>query len=236
MKKRTIALLLAVVMLFGATVGGTIAWLTAKTEEVTNTFTFGDITIDLYETKVDENGDPVTPEATTKENAYKLIPGQTSVKDPKVLVEAGSEKCYVFVKVTETNNTLNGEKIVDFTVDTAHWLSTGVTNMYVFSLDGSNPAVVDASTADYETEFPVLAAIEGTTDHIKVNPALTEEDIAAMAGKDAEGEQEAVPATYPVIRFDACAVQSEHMIYSDADASTEDAVSVAQSLLFPTNP
>lgn len=34
MKKKTIALLMAVVMLFGVTVGGTLAWLKAETTEV----------------------------------------------------------------------------------------------------------------------------------------------------------------------------------------------------------
>lgn len=235
MKKRTIALFMAAVMLFGVTVGSTIAWLTAKTSEVTNTFTFGNIVIDIYETKVDEEGDPVTPEETTKENEYDLVPGQTSVKDPKVNVEQGSEKCYVFVKVTEINNLLDGEKIVDFDVDGTHWLATGVENMYVYSTDGSTPAIVDATAGDVETES-VIAVIEGTTDNIKVNPALTEVQIAAMAGKEATEDEPAVEATYPELKFEACAVQSDNMIYSDTDDTTEDAVSIAAGLLFPTNP
>ena len=53
MKKKTIALLMVVVMLFGVTVGGTIAWLTASTSKVENTFTVGNINIQLDETNVD---------------------------------------------------------------------------------------------------------------------------------------------------------------------------------------
>ena len=34
-------------------------------------------------------------------NTYKLIPGHTYVKDPIVHVTAGSEECYVFVKVVD---------------------------------------------------------------------------------------------------------------------------------------
>ncbi len=87
MKKKTVALLLALVLTFGVAVGGTIAWLTDTTDEVKNTFTTSDVDIDLTET----------------EREYQMIPGYTIDKDPKVTVEAGSEQCYVFVKVTEAN-------------------------------------------------------------------------------------------------------------------------------------
>ena len=92
---------MAVVLLFGAVVGGTVAWLQAKSDEVVNTFTFGDITIKLDETNTDgkdAEGNNST-EARDTANAYDLIPGEVNTKDPKVTVVSGSEKCYVFVKV-----------------------------------------------------------------------------------------------------------------------------------------
>ncbi|MBQ8603508.1 MAG: hypothetical protein IJ410_01505 [Oscillospiraceae bacterium] len=57
MKKKSIALLMAVVMLFGVTVGATIAWLTSTTGTVTNTFTVGNIEITLDESLVDNYGE-----------------------------------------------------------------------------------------------------------------------------------------------------------------------------------
>ena len=39
MKKRTLALLVALVLVVGCIIGGTLAWLTAKTDAVVNTFT-----------------------------------------------------------------------------------------------------------------------------------------------------------------------------------------------------
>ena len=81
----TISLLLVVA---AASVGGTLAWLTATTAPVTNTFTYGDINIELTE--------------TTGGN-YKIIPGVNIAKDPKVTVKAGSEACYLFVKVDEAH-------------------------------------------------------------------------------------------------------------------------------------
>lgn len=94
MKKRTLALLMAVVMLLGVTVGGTIAWLTATATEVKNTFTVGDVAIKLYET--DNNG------TETQTNEYQLVPGNEYKKDPKVEVLSDTNvDCYLFVKFTE---------------------------------------------------------------------------------------------------------------------------------------
>lgn len=78
--------LLALVLVAGCAVGGTIAWLTATTEPVVNTFTYGKIKIELTETTGAE---------------YKIIPGVNISKDPKVTVKADSEACWLFVKVAE---------------------------------------------------------------------------------------------------------------------------------------
>lgn len=89
MKKKSLALVLALAMIVVCVVGGTLAWLTATTGSVTNTFTYGDINITLAE---------------TTGTSYKMIPGYTIAKDPKVTVLADSEKCYLFVKVAESDN------------------------------------------------------------------------------------------------------------------------------------
>lgn len=83
---KLVVAMLAVTLLIGCAIGGTVAWLTAKTEAVVNTFTYGDINIKLTET-------------TGKD--YKIIPGVDITKDPKVTVNANSEACWLFVKVEE---------------------------------------------------------------------------------------------------------------------------------------
>ena len=83
---RAFVTLLALVLVFGCAVGGTFAWLTAKTDAVVNTFTYGDINIGLAE---------------TTGNDYKIVPGVDIEKNPKVTVTAGSEACWLFVKVEE---------------------------------------------------------------------------------------------------------------------------------------
>ena len=97
MKKRTLALILALVLVFGAAVGGTIAYLTDTTGPVTNTFTVGEVDITLTETfNTDTNNDQ-------KNDAWQaqLIPGTTYTKDPIVTVTADSEDCWLFVKFEE---------------------------------------------------------------------------------------------------------------------------------------
>ena len=89
MKKKSLALLLAIALVVVGAVAGTVAWLTAQTTAVKNTFTTSDITIELTE--------------TTGES-YKMIPGCTIAKDPKVTVKIGSEACYLFVKLEKSDN------------------------------------------------------------------------------------------------------------------------------------
>ena len=98
MKKRTLALILALVLVFGAAVGGTIAYLTSN-DSVTNTFTVGKVEITLDEAQVNEYGVAVTPAARVEKNTYKLIPGHTYTKDPTIHVAAGSEDCWLFAKI-----------------------------------------------------------------------------------------------------------------------------------------
>jgi len=84
---KPLAVLLALTLLVGCAIGGTIAWLTDNTGPVENTFTVGNIDIDLTE---------------TTGNTYKMVPGHTIQKDPYVTVQKGSEDCYVFIEVKKS--------------------------------------------------------------------------------------------------------------------------------------
>lgn len=85
---RTFIAMLALVLVIGCAVGGTVAWLTAQTDSVVNTFTYGDINIELNETKPENN-------------QAKIIPGVDIEKNPTVTVKKDSEACWLFVKVEE---------------------------------------------------------------------------------------------------------------------------------------
>ena len=97
--KKVLALVLCAALLVAGSVAATLAYLTSKTEVVTNTFTVGSLSITLDEAKVTEYGVAVPGENRVMANAYKLIPGHNYLKDPTVHVAKGSEECYVFVKV-----------------------------------------------------------------------------------------------------------------------------------------
>ena len=51
MKKKIVSLVLVFALALALGIGGTVAWLTAQTQSVVNTFTIGDINIELDETK-----------------------------------------------------------------------------------------------------------------------------------------------------------------------------------------
>jgi len=88
MKKKTFAMALTGLFILGCLGAATLAWLIDKTGPVENTFTTGNIEITLAESTTD----------------YKMVPGHTISKDPEVSVEAGSEACFVFVKVDKSDN------------------------------------------------------------------------------------------------------------------------------------
>lgn len=188
MKKKTVALLLALVLVFGVVAGGTLAWLTASTKEVKNTFTYGDINIDLYEHEYDADTNTLTKnevrDAETNDN-YIIIPGVNLPKDPKVTVTVGSEKCWLFVKVVETGTFVEGKVTYTLNFDNTwkHGDDTDIpANVYYKE--------VDASAADFSLELLV-------GNQIVVRDTLTKDDLAKIAKDE----------NVPTLSFQAYAVQ-----------------------------
>ena len=112
MKKKGLAMVLALVLLAVCAVSGTLAWLTAKSDTVVNTFTTSDIKVELKETTGTE---------------YKMIPGYTIGKDPKATVLAGSEECYLFVKLDKSTNF---DDYLEYTIADGWTQLTGVDGVY----------------------------------------------------------------------------------------------------------
>ena len=99
MRKKLITAIVALSLVLCCLVGGTLAWIVDDTEPVINTFTYGDINIKLEETDSEQDTDN-----NDNTNSYKMIPGSTITKDPKVTVMAGSEACWLFVKIEKSLN------------------------------------------------------------------------------------------------------------------------------------
>ena len=148
---RLFVLMLALVLVIGCAVGGTVAWLVAKTDPVVNTFTYGDINIELTETTGED---------------YKIIPGVDIGKDPKVTVKKDSEACWLFVKVEEEGTFVANK--VTYSVDDSWTKGDGTKipeNVYY--------RAVDAVTAD--TSFGILAG-----DIVTVSENLTKTEVNSI--------------------------------------------------------
>lgn len=173
MKKKLLASVVAIALVACCVIGGTLAWLTDTTDPVINTFTVGNVDLTLTETTSD----------------YKMVPGSTIAKDPTVTVTAGSEDCYVFVKVDESANL---DSFIDYSVDTTKWTALdGVPGVYY----------TEVSSAEAGNAIAVL-----TSNQVTVKTSVTKDMMDAIT----EG-------TEPTLTFTAYAVQSENM--ADATAA-----------------
>lgn len=152
---KALVMILSLMLVVGLSVGGTLAWLTATTTPVVNTFTVGDINITLTE---------------TTGNSYKIIPGVDLAKDPKVTVKKDSEECWLFVKVAEANwptvtETDGTTRKVDYAIAAGWTLVPKTTDVYYRE--------VAASTADQA--FGVLA-----NNQVTVSETLTKAEANAI--------------------------------------------------------
>ena len=166
MKKKGLALVLALTLLVVGIVAGTLAWLTAKSDTVVNTFTASDIEVKLEETK----GTTVTGG-----KAFKMIPGYELEKDPKAWVVAGSEDCYLFVKLDWANNTYtSGEttkSYLNWKIADGWTLVPDETNVYYRTVTSDQMSGDEGKTNAY----PILA-----DNKVTVSGDITKEQMNAF--------------------------------------------------------
>ena len=108
--RRILLTVCSAALLVCVTVGATVAYLTSS-DTVTNTFTVGNVQIKLDEAKAKADGSLVENANRVQANSYKLLPGHTYTKDPTVHVTAGSEDCWLFVKVENGISAFEAEKV-----------------------------------------------------------------------------------------------------------------------------
>ena len=116
MKKKilmALALIGCAVVLVAGTIAGTVAYLTAKTETVTNTFTVGKVGITL---------------TGTSTNNTKLIPGEKYDNPHTITVDNGSEECYLFVKIVDNIAGIQGADTIVTQLDANGWTQIDVEN------------------------------------------------------------------------------------------------------------
>lgn len=232
--RKTLAIALSMVLVLGAAVGGTIAWLISSTEAVTNVFTPSNIKVTL------------TEETNKDDNEYKMIPGWVNDKDPKAKVESGSEDCYLFIKITGNNATITENK--DKTTDKVTSYNLGDYVVYNIAdgwtklakdKDGNPLNNVFYRVIDEDSERNVAYSILGagsytdpmgtevTTDDVPITwdndqvatkPSVTETMMEALK-KNTDGTD-----NYPTLSFTAYASQLYKTNKPDkADGQTDDA-------------
>lgn len=204
---KTVTILTILVLILGLTIGGTIAWIVDGSNQVVNTFIYGDINITLTETETAMDND-----GNSNTNSYELIPDTIVAKDPVVTVLAGSEPNWLFVKLEKTGGTdlFDFDQYLSYKVGIAN--SDDLTNP-VFWTKYTDHGLGDDVEVYYielnrdfaeDTKYHVL---EGDT--VTVPAVVTKEMINALSETD--------PPTYPKLTITAYAVQHEEI--ADADAA-----------------
>ena len=192
MKKKAIVAVVALVLVLCCAMGGTLAWLVAKTDPVVNTFTYGDINIDLSE---------------SDDLDLKMIPGNSIKKDPVVTVKEGSEASWLFVKVEKSNNF---DSFMKYAVDSVWTLlgtsDDGLTSVYYYNGTDLNALLQE------DKSFNILGT--GSYDNytwqeneVFVLPTVKKDDLKGLTDE-----------TLPTLTFTAYAVQRDTNITTAAQA------------------
>ena len=187
MKKKSKVLIgvAALILVAILAIGATLAYLSDTSGPVTNTFTIGKVKIELKEHKLDTDGKTLTTgtaNEVTSESGYTIIPGTALNKDPFVRVLANSEKCWVFVKITQTNW---NEKLT-YAVDTG-WAE-----------------LESAAGTGYKVYY---TTVEKATAAQEIN-ILKDKKITVAAGL---AQTEITDSAKPQLVFDAYAIQFENL-------------------------
>ena len=185
MKKKILVACLCVALAVLTIAGTTLAYLTSK-DEVTNTFTVGNVQIKLDEAKANADGTLVANADRVKANSYKLIPGHTYNKDPMVTVLEGSESSYIKMTVTFSKaaelDAIFAPTGADMTsifngYDSTNWIYKG------------NTKDTTANTRTYEFWYKETVAapdadvaLDALFDQIKVPGTITGEQLETIEG------------------------------------------------------
>lgn len=196
--KKVILTILSAALIVALSVTATLAWLKDTTKIVTNTFAVGDINIDLVETVGGTSQSAATADVTN--DGFKIVPGAVESKDPKVIVEENSEDSFVFVKVEESNVTVDGVTYVTYTIAEG-WEPLNDTNNDGIADDG---VYYREYTGDEEAVYPIL-----TGNQVSYSKDLTKAQLEALNGAK------------PSLKFTAYAIQKQGegtAVFTAADA------------------
>ena len=180
MKKRTLIITLSTLIIAIAAVGTTLAYFT-DTDAVTNSFTLGNVSMELTE---DLWALPVG------QDAMKVMPGTVTPKDPTITIKDGSESAWVFIKV-EVSDAAALQAAVDAANTTATDLLPGIATslapsswvlMGTPSVSGdvktyyygySSIVAANESTSAIFTAITLPGTVDGSTTYASLNDGFT---------------------------------------------------------------
>ena len=184
-KKLAIAVVALSLALFCA-IGGTLAFLVAESNTVTNTFTYGDINIELWENDYVLSSNSLdTSKKVTSEEDYKMVPGNTMPKNPTVTVLKDSEACWLFIQVEKTNNP---DTYLDYAIHSCWTALAGEDGVYYYNGTDLDQLL----TAD--KTYSILAG-----DKVTVKTTVTKTEMTNIG------------TNYPTLTFTAYAVQKANV-------------------------
>lgn len=181
-KKILIASIVTLTLALLVAVGGTVAWLVANTNEVTNVFTPTNIDVFLEEST----------------SNYKMIPGSSIPKDPKVSVD-NDIKCHVFVKIDESTNFDD-------------YLSYAIADGWQLYNTSTNTVEAFVSGVEYDNYVIYRVVEAGSTKAISWS-VLSNDNVYVKdtVDKTMMNALELDSSIYPKITFKAAAVQFENL-------------------------
>lgn len=145
-RTRVACILIALALLLGG-VGVTMAFIASSSSPVINTFTVGNIALSLTETTGTD---------------YQLIPGTVVNKDPKLTVKAGSDTCWLFFRMTASQELA---ACATYAAAEGWTLLSGSESVYYRQVDRT----------DVDIAFPLLQS-----NQVRIKATLTEEQLAAL--------------------------------------------------------
>ncbi len=162
-------------------IGGTVAYFT-DTDSATNTFTLGNVDIELIEPNWDSTGAAAA--------AQNILPGAVIAKDPKVQ-NVGTSDAYVFIKVKEPCYATT--KAFTYTVNSG-WVVVGTAG----ACSGTGVNTIETVYAYGGSNMTTLVSNTTTTalfDNVTLNTALDNAAVTALSGAtDNQGKQIVVTA------------------------------------------
>ena len=195
MNKKLIVATAACAALLIGSISTSLAWLMDNTTPVNNTFNPSTIEIDLKE------GDALNATNGT----YDMVPGHILSKNPTVTVDANSEDCWLFVKITEST-----------TPDLDAYIAYAIADGWTTVQEEENGVTVigrSVSKSSAAQQFSVLGAgsftddmgtEDVTTDDYTINWNENEVGVKPSVTKDM---MVAINETKPTLDFKAYAVQ-----------------------------